>query len=452
MLGLKTAVDVAVRTRTRVTTRHEIGQIAFQRRHNSFIKQVMEQVKRDAEADPKLKEDWQKVQETSEKVATKGAAAEGKLGDFGESLKNMSAKSSETLSRFKEGVSSKTSSMSSQFEKAAESSETLQKAQDYAKIGSETFGGKAKMASDKAKNVFSNVMDSSSKAFRWVGDADSNAGKTKKWKESRDVMRDAAAAAQDEAKASDEAKAAAEAGEAFKGAQASADAATGGVKPGETTNEDSAKAAPEPESALVVSEHRSSSWDRFGAGLRDMPFLSSVFDNPMFDTVFGESEIAASIREMKETDYSFRLGDLEEDMEYLVAPHIIRTYLEGDQEELQKHCGEAAFAAVNASIKARLEQKLTLDPAILMGPAELQLISAKLNDKGPPSFIYTFLMQQVNCLRDADGEVVEGAIDDIRSVCYAMAVNRHPEVDKDLELQFPWQVSELAILWNQKSF
>ena len=40
------------------------------------------------------------------------------------------------------------------------------------------------------------------------------------------------------------------------------------------------------------------------------------------------------------------------------------------------------------------------------------------------------------------------AVDDIRTVCYAMAVTRHPQLDK-LDLEYPWQVSELAILWNQ---
>jgi len=263
--------------------------------------------------------------------------------------------------------------------------------------------------------------------------------KTKQWKEGRAAM---SAAAKEAADKEEAAKAAA----TDKATSATAEGAAAGKE------EEAAKPAAEPESALVVSEARGSSWDRFGAGLRDMPFLSSVFENPLFDRLFGESEIAASIREMKEMDYNFHLEEFAEDMEYLVAPHIIRTYLEGNQEALEKHCGEAAFVSVNASIKARKLQKLTLDPAILAGPKEMQLVSAKLNDKGPPSFIWTFQMQQVNCLRDANEEVIEGAVDDIRMVCYAMAVNRHPNIEKELDLEYPWQISELAILWNQPCF
>merc|ERR1712048_768995 len=145
------------------------------------------------------------------------------------------------------------------------------------------------------------------------------------------------------------------------------------------------------------------------------------------------------------------MGEFAEDIEYIVAPHIIKTYLEGDAQALEKHCGEAAFAAVNASIKARKQQKLTLDANILAGPKEVELKGAKLMDKGPPCFIWTFNMQQVNCLRDKHGEIIEGAVDDIRTVRYAMVVQRHPHLDK-LDIEYPWQISELAIVGNQPCF
>ncbi|KAF4742140.1 Mitochondrial import inner membrane translocase subunit TIM44, partial [Perkinsus olseni] len=97
----------------------------------------------------------------------------------------------------------------------------------------------------------------------------------------------------------------------------------------------------------------------------DSKFLGGFFDNPMLDRVFGETEIAQSIREMKETDPHFRLSQLVEDVENVVAPSLIKWFLEGDAEDLKLHCGEAAFAAVNASIEARKNQKLSLDPTIL---------------------------------------------------------------------------------------
>eukprot|EP00812_Abedinium_dasypus_P006889 NODE_1873_length_1045_cov_299.013131.p2 GENE.NODE_1873_length_1045_cov_299.013131~~NODE_1873_length_1045_cov_299.013131.p2 ORF type:complete len:154 (+),score=52.33 NODE_1873_length_1045_cov_299.013131:31-462(+) len=137
-----------------------------------------------------------------------------------------------------------------------------------------------------------------------------------------------------------------------------------------------------------------------------------------------------------------------EDIEYVVAPHIVKTYLEGDTDALENHCGEVALAAVTASIKARQEQKLTLDCNILAGPKEVELKTAMIMPKGPPTFVWTFNTQQINCLRDKDDKIIEGAVDDIRTVFYAMAVTKHPQLDTE-GLEYPWQVSELAIIGNQ---
>lgn len=396
-----------------------------QNRRNSFIKQVMEQVKRDMEKDEKMKKDWDKVQQTSERVSQRGAKGGEKLEELGEKLQSLSSKTSELLSSWKDKAASASGSASSRLDKVTEDSEALKKAREFAR----SAGSASSSVLGKGKDTFGSVMDASRDAFSWVGDEHKKAEKTKQWKATRDTM----------AAAEAERKAAAEKAAADKAAGVNVD------------EQEQATAAPEPDSALVVSKAHSSSWERFGGGLRDMPFLSSVFENPLFDRLFGESEIAASIREMKDIDYSFRLEEFQEDMEYVVAPHIISAYLEGDSEGLQKHCGDAAFAAVNAGIKERQRQKMTLDTTILSGPREIELKGAKLMEQGAPCFIWTFNMQQVNCLRDHEGEIIEGAVDDIRTVCYAMAVTRHPELDK-LDLEYPWQVSELAILWNQPCF
>lgn len=398
--------------------------MAQQGRRNSFIKQVMEQVKRDMESDDKLKKDWEKVQKSSERIKERSEQGAEKAAKVGETLQSLSSKTSEILSSFKDKANTAASSTSSRLNKATEENEALRKARDWSKSTATASSGVA----GKAKEKLGGVLDFSAQAFSIFNDEHKKGERTKQWKVSRDAV--AAAEADRKEKAEAAAAAAKEAGE-----EASSQAS----------------AAAEPESALVVSKASSSSWDRFGAGLRDMPFLSSVFENPLFDRVFGESEIAASIREMKEIDYSFHLEEFAEDVEYIVAPHIIQSYLDGDAEALQKHCGDAAFAAVHAGIKERVRQKMTLDTTILSGPREVELKGAKLMEQGAPCFIWTFNMQQVNCLRDAEGEIIEGGIDDIRTVCYAMAITRHPELEK-MDLEYPWQVSELAILWNQPCF
>jgi len=287
-------------------------------------------------------------------------------------------------------------------------------------------------------------MDKTTSALNFVGGEHEKTEKLQRWKTAQaqrdEVLAEAAKkaeAAEFAAKMAEEAAAGAEE-DPLRAAEAKAKAAAA----------EQAAAEMDAGSAVVVSKTQDgSSWDRLVAGLRDMPFLNNVFENPLFDRMFGESEIAASIREMKEIDPHFFLEEFAEEIEYVVAPHFVQNFLEGNQDQLELHCGEAAFAAVNASIKARRTNNMTLDANILAAPKEVELKGAQRMDKGPPCFIWTFNTQQVNCLRDSAGEIIEGAVDDIRTVYYAMAVTRHPELEKTLE--YPWQVTEMAIVGNQ---
>jgi import inner membrane translocase subunit TIM44 len=404
----------------------------------------MDQVKKDMESDPKLKKDWEKWQKTSADVEQKRIKNAVRMDDIGSRLKSASLKTSEVLSAMKERSDDYKAAAARRVQEATEQNESLKNMEEFMKKRYESGAAASSSVLDKGKGVFSNVMDKSSKAVDWVGGSHEQNAKLKKWKTTQAMRDEGMAATQAKAEAAEVlAKAAADAQAAaeedpLKAAEAQAKAA------------EAAKAAEEMDagSAMVVSKTQGdSSWDRFGSGIRDMPFLSNMFENPLFDRMFGESEIAASIREMKDIDSSFFLEDFAEEIETVVAPHIVQTYLDGDQDALELHCGEAAFAAVNASIKARKQNKMTLDTNILAGPKEVELKGAQRMDKGPPCFIWTFNTQQVNCLRDREGDIIEGAVDDIRTVYYAMAVTMHPELEKTLE--YPWQVSELAIVGNQ---
>jgi import inner membrane translocase subunit TIM44 len=222
------------------------------------------------------------------------------------------------------------------------------------------------------------------------------------------------------------------------------------AEPGARPAEPEPQAQPPPqETGLVL--HHETVWDRFGARVRDMPFLNDVYDNPLFERIFGETEIAASIREMKMLDPAFRLGQFTEEVEDIVAPHLIKSYLSGDSDVLKMHCGDAAFAAVSASIDMRTKHRMSMDPSLLDGPREVELAGATLQDNGAPLFIFTFHTQQINCMRNHEGMVVEGDIDDIRTVRWLVAVTKHPEPEEP-GLLHPWQVSEFAIIGNQQSW
>lgn len=380
----------------------------------------MEQVKKDMEADEKGRKDWEAVQKGTAQLGEKTAQGGEKLGSLAERLKAAASSTSEKFAGARDKAAELKDAAASKAAAASEEHESIKQAREFMERSAPGLNERAGKVTGALKGTFRRVMDKTSAAFGVMEDEKSR--ELKDWQTQREGAREHYEQVEKKkAKAEREAK---EKGE-------------------------EAEAVPDPSagSSVVVSKDRSSSWDRFG-GMGDMPFLNTVFENPLFERVFGESEIAASIREMKQMDPNFRLEYFAEDMEHVVGPHIVRAFLEGDQEALELHCSETTFSAVNSSIKARKKQKVALDSTVLAGPQEFELKGAKLMDQGPPLFIWTFHCQQINCLRDKDGEVVEGDIDDIRQVYYAMLVTRHPDLD-NLHLMYPWQIVELAIVGNQ---
>jgi hypothetical protein len=208
------------------------------------------------------------------------------------------------------------------------------------------------------------------------------------------------------------------------------------------------------ETALTVTEQRKASG--FGLNLDEtMPLLTETVSR-----ILGESETAQCVREMKALDPGFRISALQDEMERIVAPKFIEWFLAGEREKLKAHLGEAAFAAVNSSLQARLKAGAEPDQRILYGPREVELRlaipSEEAGGDAGPCFVFQFVTQQVNCFRNKKtGEVVEGAADDIRELNYVVAITRNLKAEgaegSDL-LEHPWLIKELAIVGNRRTW
>lgn len=406
--------------------------ILMSRRSNSsFIKNVMDQVKKEVDHDPKMKKAW-------EEFAANKKANESKfqgtkvLNDWKNGIENL--KNNESLNRSIKSVKDSWSKASSVVQPiASKIGESVEMRAKLDKIANSPAVGKIKSATESVSATISSVTTKLGLNPKSDG---SSMSSYERWKRTRDAAVRADATEKAKVKVDSEA-------ENVEGA---------GTTPDQRQSE--------PVDGLVVSSRGNSSWDRFGANMRDMPFLNAFYNNPLLESLFGETEISASIRQMREeVDSSFNLEEFVDEIERIVVPRFVEWYLEGNAKKLKPHCGEAAFAAVNASIGARETQKLRLDTNVLSGPTDLELKAAKSGSLGEaaagtasPLFVFTFNMQQINCLRDHDNNVVEGAVDDIRQLFYAIAVQRNPKANTSNDLEFPWQVQEIAILGNQPSW
>lgn len=188
--------------------------------------------------------------------------------------------------------------------------------------------------------------------------------------------------------------------------------------------------------------------DRLFSRFAGSPFMQSAFDakeriaeridesdNPVvnffrniYDRVFAENEMAMVVREIREDDKTFTVSDFLRDAEETIIPKILGAYLAGERAVLKEFCTEDAYRMLNASIRERDAEGIIMDTNIL-DISEVELTAGKLLEDSPV-LIVTFSAQQINCLRDRSGAVIEGSVDDIRAVYYVWAFVREIDVEE----------------------
>lgn len=159
----------------------------------------------------------------------------------------------------------------------------------------------------------------------------------------------------------------------------------------------------------------------------DNPIIN-MFRN-IYDRLFAENEMAMVVREIREEDPTFVVSEFLQDVEREYIPKILGAYLSGDRTKLSDLCTEDALRMLSASIREREAEGILMDTNIL-DISDVELSAGRLLEDAPV-LIVTFSAQQINCLRDKSGAVIEGAVDDIRAVYYVWAFVREYELEED---------------------
>ena len=105
-------------------------------------------------------------------------------------------------------------------------------------------------------------------------------------------------------------------------------------------------------------------------------------------------------------------------------------------------CAETASAMISAAIADRKQNGYVLDSTIL-DIRGTSLLAARILDKAPPIMVVQFEAQQIHCIMDKKGAIVEGADDEIRNNFYCIAMQR--DWDED-EQGLKWKILEFMIL------
>lgn len=188
--------------------------------------------------------------------------------------------------------------------------------------------------------------------------------------------------------------------------------------------------------------------DRLFSRFAGSPFMQGAFDakdriaeridesdNPIinffrniYDRVFAENEMGMVVREIREEDKSFTVSEFLGEVEDVLIPDILGAYLAGGRDKLEEICTEDAYRMLSASIRERETEGIVMDTNVL-DISDVELTAGRLLEDAPV-LIVTFSAQQINCLRDKSGAVIEGAVDDIRAVYYVFAFVREVELEE----------------------
>lgn len=88
-----------------------------------------------------------------------------------------------------------------------------------------------------------------------------------------------------------------------------------------------------------------------------------------------------------------------------LVPKLLRAHFLGDTRALKPLCGEAVYNKLAADAKARKKAGHVFD-ANLLSVEENQLILKLVEDMGPV-IVGVYMVQQINCIRNKDGEIIE---------------------------------------------
>uniref|UniRef100_K3XAG0 Tim44-like domain-containing protein n=1 Tax=Globisporangium ultimum (strain ATCC 200006 / CBS 805.95 / DAOM BR144) TaxID=431595 RepID=K3XAG0_GLOUD len=214
---------------------------------------------------------------------------------------------------------------------------------------------------------------------------------------------------------------------------------------------DAAKQAARTEAGRKVGEKAKLAKDKIGDAREDVLEFWETSQNPwvyrmssIYDGLFGETPMAVAIKqvilmEIRRAEPDFILEEWKENIEEIVLPGVLEAFLRGNSRDLKKWFGEAAYSRINIAIRERKTEGLVMDPNVL-SIDNVDVIEATAEDKQAPIILLRFQAQQINCIRNREGEVVDGAEDEVLAYYYIFAFQR--DYDEEQEA-LRWRIVDI---------
>ena len=177
----------------------------------------------------------------------------------------------------------------------------------------------------------------------------------------------------------------------------------------------------------------------------DSPIVHRIQD--MQEGLFTETEQAEAYRVIRQRQPEFNINGFLAEVRRDV-PQVLGAYLKGDMEALQQtNTSKEMLERMGGQMRVWQSEQQFVDPRILH-LSELELVEVRMME-GEPLVVLQFSCQQINCVRNKRGEIVDGAEDDIQAVHYLWAMQLSPKdfvADDGREYSAQtWQLREMVL-------
>ncbi|KAE8752274.1 hypothetical protein FOCC_FOCC001067 [Frankliniella occidentalis] len=159
----------------------------------------------------------------------------------------------------------------------------------------------------------------------------------------------------------------------------------------------------------------------------------------MMGGLFQKTELSETLTEICKVDPNFDRLQFLRHCETDIIPNVLEAMVRGDLEILKDWCHEGPYNILSTPIKQAQKMGARFDSKIL-DIKDVDLSMGKMMDQGPV-LVISFQSQQIMCLRDSKGAVLEGDPEKVLRVHYVWVLCRDMT---ELDPRAAWRLLDLS--------
>lgn len=161
--------------------------------------------------------------------------------------------------------------------------------------------------------------------------------------------------------------------------------------------------------------------------------------------LFQKTELSETLTEICKIDNSFDTKRFLKQCEVDIIPNILEAMTRGDLEILKDWCHEGPYNLFAVPLKEALKKGYKIESKIL-DIDHVDLVMGKVMEQGPV-LIITFTSQQIMCVKDASGNVIEGDPEKVMRVSYVWVLCRDPSEPNP---RAAWRLLDISASSNEQ--